>query len=70
MGDRILGNSDGYVSAQERNQALAQLENAMNTAADEMGNRNGETSIRERNEYINKYEERPLVQILSGRGGE
>lgn len=69
LGDKVLGNSDGYCSEPERQQALNQLEYAMETAADEMGNRDGTTSARERNEYINAYKDRPVVQIVSGQGG-
>ncbi len=68
VGDKVLGDSNGHTSAQERSQALTQLEYAMETAADEMGNRDGSASTRERNEYINAYKDRPLVQIVSGRG--
>jgi len=66
VGDTVLGNSDRQTTAQERNEALAQLEYAMETAADEMGDRNGTCTTRERNLYVNKYGDRPLVQILTG----
>jgi hypothetical protein len=64
IADRVLGNSDGFTSVEERQRAIAELRNALDTAADEAGDRNGKTSTWERENYLEKYGEVPLVQLL------
>jgi len=66
FGDSVLGNADGQTAAQEYNKALNELGHALDTAADESGDRNGSTSPLERERYIQQNQNRPLVQILSG----
>ena len=65
IADSVLGNSDGFAAANETSKAISELRNALDTAADEMGNRDGKTSSWERKEYLEKYRTRPLIQVLT-----
>lgn len=67
IGDRVLGDGDGYTSAAERSEAMTQLGYALDTAADQAptGNRDGNTDPMERRRYIHNHEDRPLVQFLT-----
>ena len=64
--DSELGNADGNTSAKEYNRALNELGHALDTAADESGDRNRSTSPLERQRYVQRHQDRPLVQILTG----
>lgn len=64
VGDSVLGNKDNFASAQEKSKAISQLRKALDTAADESGNRDGKASSWERKQYMKKYGERPLIQRL------
>lgn len=64
--DGELGNADGNTSAREYSKALNELGHALDTAADESGDRNRSTSPLERQRYVQQNQNRPLVQILTG----
>ena len=66
VADGVIGDGNGTATAGERNTAIQELGYALDTAADEAGNRDGSTDSLERQRYIQKYSDRPLVQILTG----
>jgi len=69
VADGVIGDGNGTASAGERNTAIQELGYALDTAADESGNRDGSTDSLERQRYIQKNSDRPLIQILTGQSG-
>lgn len=65
IGDRILGNKDGFTDVRERDIAINELTNALNTAADIYGDRDGFTRPYEIHQYIKTYGDCPLIRIIN-----
>lgn len=65
LADETLGNGNGVVSAEEKSRAFEALRDAMARAADQLGNNDGVASPEEKQNYLDNYDDRPLLDKLT-----